>query len=74
MNGIPIFKLALVNANTHEQVFHAGSPVELDLVRAIVDAVATHRVGWTQSQATVLREVEAAVQEALYAFKASVTP
>ena len=33
MNGIPIFKLALVNANTHEQVFHAGSPVELDLVR-----------------------------------------
>ena len=74
MNGIPIFKLALVNASTHEQVFHAGGPVELDLVRAIVDAVATHRVGWTQSQATVLREVEAAVQEALYAFKASVTP
>ena len=72
--SIPIFKLALLHANTYEPVFAAGGPIELDLVSAIVNVVATHRVGWMRSQAVVLREVEAAVQEALYAFKATAKP
>lgn len=72
--SIQVFKLALVRANTHELVFDAGGPVEVDLVRAIVNRVASHPIGWFCSQARVLREVEGAVNEALYAFKVTAKP
>ena len=69
-----VFKLAIVRANTHEMVFQAGGPVEIDLVAEIVKAVSRRRVGWFRSQAVVEAEVELAVREVLYAFKATLQP
>jgi hypothetical protein len=67
---LPVYKLQLVDARTHERVIFEGrSEMECDLVQAIVDDVETRPIGLFRSKARVLVEVEAAVVDALDAFK-----
>ena len=70
MPSVPVYKLALVRANTHTPVvWAAGGPVEVDLVQAVVDAAAKESMGFFVTQADALAAVRRAVEAALYAFK-----
>jgi hypothetical protein len=69
-----MFKLQIVYPDGTPVRFSAGEAVEMDLRKAIKDAILKRGVGFWRTEAHVATDIEAGIAEALDKFKAQAVP
>jgi hypothetical protein len=69
-----MFLLQIVYPDGTPVRFHAGEVVEMDLRKAIKEAILAKGVGVFRTQNHVAEDIDAGIEEALENFKASVHP